>query len=255
MKLFSTVTSLPFLLLLSQSLLASFTHSSTDSCEKVDGDCPDDCLMAGYTGSSNFNALIQISPFYPALMSSARKAESFIKTKGSVQSVDSPVYKLHTTMYYFCCYTPEEEAAIKEGLRGMEWQPFVVTYDAFSCNLDHDNETVYLHAIPSDQSDYVALSRQIEAVIEKTGSHVVERETLFHMTLARVGYDYPVDDVVSDFDDHSDQGDGYRDGYRDDYHNDYHNDDDADGYFGSITVDSFHIDGDVYRASAVDKKD
>ena len=40
----------------------------------------------------------------------------------------------------------------------MKWNSFVVNYDSFWCNLDqHNNKTVYLHALPKNQTDLFAL--------------------------------------------------------------------------------------------------
>lgn len=106
----------------------------------------------------------------------------------------------------------------------MTWDSLKVSYDTFGCNLDHDNETIYLHGMPSNQDDLFSLARKIEEVIESTGAHVIPRETLFHMTLARVDVDYPVDDVVEYF---LDEGVN----------------------FGEIEVNGFHVDGHLFHAS------
>ncbi|GMI01210.1 hypothetical protein TrLO_g9508 [Triparma laevis f. longispina] len=208
------------------SLLLSLlsVSGSSNTCEKIDGDCPDSCSDAGYAGTQNFNALIQISPFNPSLSLSASKAEKYIKQNDHVQSVDNPWMSLHTTLYYFCCYTENEKKEILKGMKDVTWDSLKVSYDTFGCNLDHDNETIYLHGMPSNQDDLFSLARKIEEVIESTGAHVIPRETLFHMTLARVDVDYPVDDVVEYF---------LNEGVN----------------FGEIEVNSFHVNGHLFHAS------
>lgn len=86
--------------------------ASTELCEKIDGDCPDDCSAAGFEGTENFNALFKISPSHPSTMRSAWTAERYIRSSGSVSSTDNPLLGLHTSVYYFCCYTKSEKAAI-----------------------------------------------------------------------------------------------------------------------------------------------
>ncbi|GMH98450.1 hypothetical protein TrVE_jg6061 [Triparma verrucosa] len=214
----------PYMILILLSLLHSSLGSS-DTCEKIDGDCPDSCSDAGYLGSENFNAIIPITPFHPSFIPPSHSAQKRINSNSPVQSTSNVLTGLHTTLYYFCCYTPSEKSSILNSLHSMSWSGFNVSYDTFGCNLDHDNETIYLHSMPIDQTLYFNLARRIEKVIEGTGAHVVERETLFHMTLARVGVDYPVDDVVEEF-------------LEDDFE------------VGSLEVDWFYIDGEVYRSKS-----
>ena len=200
---------------------------STDVCETIDGDCPDDCSAAGFAGNENFNAKLKISPAHPDIELKANSADKYITSQGNVTRLDDPLTGLHTTVYYFCCYTPQEKATIKRALReDMVWSSFVIDYDSFACNLDHDNVTVYLHALPSDQNGLFDLAHTIEATVRAAGVAIPTRETLFHMTLARVGYEYPTDDVVEYFLDNSD-----------------------DWNFGSLTMDHFFIEDEVIRAS------
>ena len=218
-----------FLLLL--AILCMDARSSTDTCENIDGDCPDSCGEAGYEGNLNFNAKLYISPTHTDIERVAAQAEKVIVDEGlkvhaRVNRLDNPATGLHTTIYYFCCYTQEEKEAIKDALHNMAWKSFEVEYDSFACNLDHNNETVYLHALPSDQSDLFALADTIETTVREAGVAIPSRETLFHMTLARVGYDYPADETVTYFLDNA-----------------------ADWNFGSVILDRFCIEDDVYVAS------
>ena len=65
-----------------------------------------------------------------------------------------------------------------------------------ACNLDHNNVTVYLHALPTDQSALFTLAQQIETTVERAGFKINHpRKSRFHMTLARVNHSYPVDKV------------------------------------------------------------
>ena len=125
--------------------------ATTDLCEKIDGDCPDDCAAAGFNGDINFTALILISPTHFDVEWKAYLAEKYIQNAGKVHSVDNPIFGLHTSLFYFCCHTTEEKSGIKNALHNMEWDSFQVSYDSFACNLDHNNSTVYLHALPSQQ--------------------------------------------------------------------------------------------------------
>ncbi|GMH70929.1 hypothetical protein TrRE_jg13139 [Triparma retinervis] len=205
----------------------SSVFSSTEICEKIDGDCPESCQDAGFEGSENFNALFKISPTHPSTMLEAYKAEKYIKAAGDVSSTDNVAFGLHTSVYYFCCYTTTEKKAIIEGLSKWEWDPISISYDSFGCNLDHDGKTVYLHGMPSDegQSTFFDFARGVEKVIADAGAHVEERKTLFHMTLARVDHNFPTDDVVNHFLEES-----------------------AD--FGTLTMDKFVIDYKTFRAKA-----
>ena len=94
----------------------SSANASQDLCEKIDGDCPDDCAAAGFKGSENFNATILISPSNPKIEKNARNAEDYIKSQGEVIRVDNPETGLHTSLFYFCCHTKEEKAGIKKSL-------------------------------------------------------------------------------------------------------------------------------------------
>ena len=58
---------------------------SFNTCEKRDGDCPDDCHAAGFNGTLNFVARFNISPFHPDVQQKASMAEKYIMDQGSVQ--------------------------------------------------------------------------------------------------------------------------------------------------------------------------
>jgi 2'-5' RNA ligase len=183
------------------SIVAMFgSFAAQDVCETIDGDCPDDCAAAGFAGTLDFTALLDISPLHPDIERNAASAEAYILEQGEVASVDAPATSLHTSLFYFCCHTPEEKDEIKNVLHNMSWRAFSVNYDSFACNLDHDNSTIYLHGLPTNQTGLFDLASNIEATVEAAGIPINHpRKSLFHMTLARVGYDYPVDDVVNYF--------------------------------------------------------
>ena len=186
-------------LLLSLFLLSSGSH---DTCEEIDGDCPDDCAAAGFEGDLHFTARLNISPTHPSIERVAARAEAFITSQGAeqVQRLDAPLTGLHTSLFYFCCHTSDEKDGIKGALADMKWNAFNVSYDSFGCNLDHDNTTIYLHGMPADQSALFSFAGQIEATVEAAGYPINHpRESKFHMTLARVDWDYPVDAVVGSF--------------------------------------------------------
>ena len=62
------------------AMLSSMVSASSDTCETIDGDCPDDCSLAGFKGTHNFNALLWISPFNLKVENMARKAEIYIRS-------------------------------------------------------------------------------------------------------------------------------------------------------------------------------
>ena len=214
-------------LLLVALLINCTTFASTDVCEKIDGDCPDDCHAAGFAGNENFNARFSISPsvIHYSTEHKAHKAEEYISSQGTVKKLDNPWTGLHTTAYYFCCYTPSEKGRILKGLSTMEWQPVAYHIDSFACNLDHDGQTVYLHALPSNQSTLFDFAHKVETTVRSLGINIPTRETLYHMTLARVGYQYPTDTVVKHF-----------------------LDDAKDWDFGNVTMNEFTIGNETFKA-------
>ena len=214
-------------------VLVSSAYASYDVCETLDGDCPSSCQDAGFAGSNNFNAHLQIAPFHPRIQAKAFEAERYIKgADNSIISTDSPIWKLHTTMYYFCCYTDDEEKAIKDALETMLWSSFEVEFDTTGCNVDmQTDDLVYLHAMPKDQSALFDFASRVENVIASVGGHVEPRETLYHMTLARVHKYYPVDDVINHF-----VGD-------------------EDFKYGKLTVSGFRIDNRYYKATIIKKEE
>eukprot|EP00041_Stephanoeca_diplocostata_P024753 m.636151 g.636151 ORF g.636151 m.636151 type:complete len:102 (+) comp22589_c0_seq20:283-588(+) len=86
-----------------------------------------------------------------------------------VQSVDNPAAGLHTSMFYFCCHTLPEKIKIKETLASMTWYPIPVHYDSFACNLDHNNITIYLHGLPSNQTNLFTWAANVESTLHAAG--------------------------------------------------------------------------------------
>ena len=149
-----------------------------------------------------------------------------------MKSTDIPEFGLHTSLFYFCCHTREEKKGIEKALHDMTWESFDVDYDSFACNLDHNGEKIYLHGLPSDQSGLHALTDKIEDTVKSAGLPINHpRKSLFHMTLARVGMDYPVDDVVN-----------------------YFLDNKSDWDFGTFTPSFFTIGPHIYHASNSEEK-
>jgi len=230
--------------------------ASWDTCEKIDGDCPDDCAAAGFNGTLGFVARLNISPTHPAIQAVAKRAEKYIVSQGAVhvscyhprfaaapasstdlklflsvvmlQSTDDPNFGLHTSLFYFCCHTADEYTGIKRALHDMQWKAFHVHYDSFACNLDHNNDTIYLHGLPTNQTALFDLAHNIESTVESAGFPINHpRKSMFHMTLARVNHSYPVDDVVNYFLDNASSWD-----------------------FGTLVLHEFTIDGEIYHASS-----
>ena len=74
---------------------------------------------------------------------------------------------------------------------------FIIRYNSFSCNLDHDGKTVYLHALPSNQSPLFHWASIVEQTVESYNVTINHpRKSKFHMTLARVTPEYPTDKAV-----------------------------------------------------------
>ena len=44
------------------SFLATTVFATGEICEKIDGDCPDDCIAAGFDGTINHSAKFVVSP-------------------------------------------------------------------------------------------------------------------------------------------------------------------------------------------------
>eukprot|EP00946_MAST-07B_sp_MAST-7B-sp1_P001670 g1670.t1 len=187
---------LVWLALVAASVVAD---AAVTRCEKIDGDCPR-CRRPWIAGV-NPVAEVHLSG-ESALVASAARADAEIKAMdgnaGNIQRFDDPRTGLHTSLFYFCCHSSEEVNRMKAALRSMEWTSFDVHYDDFSCNLDHDNQTVYLHALPSNQTLLFLWAKTVERAL---ASHNITcnhpRKSKFHMTLARVDPAYPVDLAVA----------------------------------------------------------
>ena len=186
------IPSLPLLLLLLVQS-ASSTHSA---CEKLDGDCPK-CNHPWRSGQSPV-ATVHLS-IEKQLVQSTIAADKFLKQLAptEIQRFDNPLIGLHTSLFYFCCHSSDQIKTIKEAFQHMIWDSFLITYDSFSCNLDHNNKTVYLHALPSNQTDLFAWANIVEKTLESYNVTINHpRKSLFHMTLARVNPSYPIDTAV-----------------------------------------------------------
>jgi hypothetical protein len=168
---------------------------SSAQCETRDGDCP----KCSHPWLSGFSPVVKVTLSDTSLISAATTTDSYLQQLDSahVQRFDNATTGLHTSLFYFCCHSFKEISRMKQALRAMRWRSFVIQYDSFSCNLDHDNKTVYLHALPSNQTMLFAWATHVEnqmALFNVTVNH--PRRSLFHMTLARVDPVYPVDTAV-----------------------------------------------------------
>lgn len=177
---------------------ASLAAQSHTACERRDGDCPA-CPHA--LQRSNPVAEVFLSAEQD-LVASARTADAEIRNgSGSggkdIIRFDEPAVALHTSLFYFCCHSPLMLPRMAAALAAMRWTSFVIDYDSVGCNLDHDNATVYLHALPSNQTRLFAWAALVEATLRDAGIPVNHpRASLFHMTLARVTPAYPTDAAV-----------------------------------------------------------
>ena len=136
---------------LSIALIAAYVFATGEFCEKIDGDCPDDCIAAGFEGTINHSAKLSISPAKCYTEKMAWRAENYISKQGPVIEMDDPIDGLHTSIFYFCCHTQQESEGLKEALHDMKWRAFDIHYDTFGCNLDHNGTLIYMHAMPSEK--------------------------------------------------------------------------------------------------------
>ena len=184
-------------------LLIVPAHSSPfapqDSCETIDGDCP----SCPFFSSLDPVAEVHLSKSGSTLVASAIAADAVLRnlTDGKhIQRFDDPNTGLHTSLFYFCCHSLLELGRMKSALRVMKWQSFVIDYDDFWCNNDHANKTVYLHALPSNQTSLFAWAALVEQAMKAHNVTVHHpRKSRFHMTLARVDPEYPIDAAVQLF--------------------------------------------------------
>ena len=117
-----------------------------------DGDCPK--CPALWRANSPV-ATLHLSGYAP-LVAHAKAAQAAIVNLGNksdVISFDNPGTGLHTSMFYFCCHTGQELKRMHAAFAAMRWSSFEVTYNTASCNIDtHNIKTVYIHAMPANQT-------------------------------------------------------------------------------------------------------
>lgn len=190
-------------------------------CEDRDGDCPV-CPHPWLSGKSPV-AKVYLSN-ESQLVASATRAETYLRnlSPSYIQRFDNPQTGLHTSLFYFCCHTAGEIARMKTAFQQMRWNSFIINYDFFGCNLDHDNKTVYLHSLPRNQTDLFSWASHVEKTLRDFNVTVHHpRKSLFHMTLARVDPTYPVETAVRNL---------------------------STDFFGSHQLCSFEFEGDTYYA-------
>jgi hypothetical protein len=170
--------------------------TATNICEKIDGDCPL-CPHPWLSGQSPV-AEVHLSND-TALVSSAINAEKYLQqlSPKQIQRFDNPTTGLHTSLFYFCCHSTNEINRMKNVFRTMQWHSFNINYNDFSCNNDHNNRTVYLHALPRNQTDLIQWSKNVEQTMTSANITINHpRKSKFHMTLARVDPAYPITEAV-----------------------------------------------------------
>ncbi|KAH3762242.1 hypothetical protein Pelo_5921 [Pelomyxa schiedti] len=171
---------------------------SESVCWQGDEDCPDcDDLL-----SLNFNTLIYLSDDsnYRQAVGTDQDVIESASTGDDIIRMES-LLDLHTTLNYFCCYKEEEKRTILDIIGAIQWNSINLTYSQYTCNADHDNVTVYLHAEPDQQEELFALVSSIESAIEAAGIPINNpRNQNFHNTHARVTPSYPSDEVVPKLD-------------------------------------------------------
>ena len=204
-------------------------------CEMRDGDCPS-CPTLGRSLSPV--AKISLSS-NSELVASAEAADELISAAGStgtggdIISFDNPATGLHTSMFYFCCHSAEELFRMHEVFANLSWAGFTVSYDTAGCNVDtHDNRTVYLHAMPANQTALFQWAAVVEAALTAAGVPVNHpRRSLFHMTLARVTRAFPANATVAELKDEAKMR--------------------PHGTFGTALVCEFEFGGRLYQADRI----
>eukprot|EP00040_Diaphanoeca_grandis_P016590 m.85801 g.85801 ORF g.85801 m.85801 type:complete len:956 (-) comp25901_c0_seq2:78-2945(-) len=172
------------------------------SCEMRDGDC-EPCSSSSHVSPTATILLSQEK----SLVTSAKSAQQVIKqhaNKTDFIRFDDADTGLHTSMFYFCCHTPQELEKMHAAFSRMRWNAIEIEYHSSGCNVDtHDNKTVYIHALPTNksQSDLFAWARVVESTMANAGVVINHpRKSLFHMTLARVTRNFPTDVTVKAID-------------------------------------------------------
>jgi 2'-5' RNA ligase len=178
------------LLVLLGQCIASF-----DSCEKNDEDCP----QCWPPLKNDFTTTLHLSQF-PDLVRTGGIAQAAIQQYPADIIRMESLLILHTSIQYMCCYSSRQYDIFLDVIKQLNWHSFNVNYTGFGCNLDRDNVTIYVHALPNTQSqtDLLTFIHSIEAILIQRGVPINHpRTTLFHMTLARVKHSFPVDAVVA----------------------------------------------------------
>ena len=106
--------------------------TSTNSCEKIDGDCPQ-CSHPWLAGQNPVAKILLSNE--TKLVASAKMIDQVLtkidQGQGHVQSFDHPDTGLHTSMFYFCCHSSKEIEIMKNAMRNMSWSSFDVSYVIF----------------------------------------------------------------------------------------------------------------------------
>ena len=179
-------------------LLCSVPTVASSVCEKIDGDCPS-CPLLSFLSPV---AEVALSG-EPRLVAAATRVDAILRNvsgDADIQRFDAPKTGLHTSLFYFCCHSPGDLATMHRAFAAWNWTSVNTNYSDFGCNLDHDNKTVYLHALPTNESQAAlfAWARAVEDQISAFGVTINHpRKSKFHMTLARVSPQYPIDKAVA----------------------------------------------------------
>jgi hypothetical protein len=181
-----------FVVLVSVALCGASSPYSV--CYMGDEDCP----PCPANASININALIWLSPDIH-FVEETSPLEDYIKStdpKNLIQ-LDS-LLALHTTLEYICCHTKEEIDTIHTVAAAYQWKHIDIAYESATCNVDHNNSTVYIAQRPNNASQAALLSlvRGLESAYRAAGIRVNHpRSQEFHSTLARVTHEYPTNKV------------------------------------------------------------
>ena len=116
-------------------LFVSIVYSSTNLCFKGDSDCP----ACPSNATESFTTLLLLSDHLEFVVKIA-EGEKIIESYGNSSNIISMEYLwgLHTSITYFCCYSPQQKIKIIDLLYKFKWDSIKLTYNNFGCNLDRN---------------------------------------------------------------------------------------------------------------------
>ena len=181
------MASLPLLL-----LLAALAHVGAAQTCFHRQDCQDYACPPGKVNPGDLEAMMWYTSRggdeYRASMNMA--GEALMASPGGLHR-EYP-WRYHTTLKYFCCYTPDEMFRLADALAEIAWAPVALRWSHFSCNSFVANRTdVDVLAVLDEDSNtrMQAWIGGIEAALTTAGIPIHKprsEQTPFHSTLGGV---------------------------------------------------------------------